>query len=286
MKILTLISGGDVGGAKTHVLGVLRALGEHITVKLVCFMEAEFTDAAREMGIDITILDSRDLRAVLGELRRMIAEEHFDLIHSHGSRGNFMATLLKKSTGLPLVSTVHSDWKLDYMGRPLAALTFGKLNLLALRRMDYLVGVSDSMSELLIRRALCEVQNALVQMGGQVGEQLRLVRGGEVHFGHEEEDRDAVAPQQAPERFRVRLDAAAPADDEHGAVQHGERPLHFGGKVRMSRRVQQRDLPAAPGHDRLGGKDRDAAPALQRMAVQGAVAVVDPPQVPELSAPI
>ena len=156
MKILTLISGGDVGGAKTHVLGLLRALGERITVKLVCFMEAEFTDAAREMGIDITILDSRDLRAVLGELRRMIGEEKFDLIHSHGSRGNFMAMLLKKSTGLPLVSTVHSDWKLDYMGRPLAALTFGKLNLLALRRMDYLTGVSDSMSELLIRRRMAQ----------------------------------------------------------------------------------------------------------------------------------
>ena len=156
MKILTLISGGDVGGAKTHVLGLLRALGEHIAVKLVCFMEAEFTDAAREMGIDITILDSRDLRAVLGELRGMIAREGFDLIHSHGSRGNFMAMLLKKSSGLPLVSTVHSDWKLDYMGRPLAALTFGRLNLLALRRMDYLVGVSDSMSELLIRRRMAQ----------------------------------------------------------------------------------------------------------------------------------
>ena len=70
MKILTLISGGDVGGAKTHVLGLLRELGKRIDVKLVCFMEAEFTQAARDMGIDITILDSRDLRAVLAELRR------------------------------------------------------------------------------------------------------------------------------------------------------------------------------------------------------------------------
>ncbi len=156
MKILTLISGGDVGGAKTHVLGLLKALGEHLQVKLVCFMEAEFTDAARDMGIDITILGSRDLRAVLNELRRMIAEEKFDLIHSHGSRGNFMAMLLKRSSGLPLVSTVHSDWKLDYMGRPLAALTFGRLNLMALRRMDYLIGVSDSMSTLLIRRRMAQ----------------------------------------------------------------------------------------------------------------------------------
>ena len=156
MKILTLISGGDVGGAKTHVLGLLKALGSRVTVKLVCFMEAEFTDTAREMGIDITILDSRDLRAVLAELRRMIREEGFDLIHSHGSRGNFMAWLLKRSSGLPLISTVHSDWKLDYMGRPLAALTFGRLNLMALRHMDYLTGVSDSMSELLIRRRMAQ----------------------------------------------------------------------------------------------------------------------------------
>ena len=156
MKILTLISGGDVGGAKTHVLGLLKALGSHITVKLVCFMEADFTDAAREMGIDITILPSRDLRAVLRELRTMIREEGFDLIHSHGSRGNFMAWLLKRSSGLPLISTVHSDWKLDYMGRPAAAMTFGKLNLMALRHMDYLIGVSDSMTRMLIQRRMAQ----------------------------------------------------------------------------------------------------------------------------------
>ena len=41
MKVLTLISGGDVGGAKTHVLGLLAALGGQIGVTMVCFMEGE-----------------------------------------------------------------------------------------------------------------------------------------------------------------------------------------------------------------------------------------------------
>ena len=86
----------------------------------------------------------------------MIREEGLDLIHSHGSRGNFMAWLLNRYSGLPLISTVHSDWKLDYMGRPLAAMTFGKLNLMALRHMDYLIGVSDSMSTLLIQRRMAQ----------------------------------------------------------------------------------------------------------------------------------
>lgn len=39
MKILHLISGGDVGGAKTHVLSLLEGLGKTQTVRLVCFMD-------------------------------------------------------------------------------------------------------------------------------------------------------------------------------------------------------------------------------------------------------
>ena len=35
MKIIHLISGGDVGGAKTHVLSLLQGLGNTQTVRLV-----------------------------------------------------------------------------------------------------------------------------------------------------------------------------------------------------------------------------------------------------------
>ena len=39
MKVLHLISGGDVGGAKTHVLSLLHGLGKTEQVRLVCFRE-------------------------------------------------------------------------------------------------------------------------------------------------------------------------------------------------------------------------------------------------------
>ena len=151
MKILTLISGGDVGGAKTHVLGLLAALSRRIGVTMVCFMESEFTRDAREMGIDTRILPGMNLPKTAKALRALVRAEGFDLIHSHGSRGNFMAWMLK-GCGLPLLTTVHSDPKLDYLGRPAAGLVFGSMNLFALRRMDFLTGVSDSMTELLISR--------------------------------------------------------------------------------------------------------------------------------------
>ena len=51
-----------------------------------------------------------------------------------------------------MVTTVHSDYKLDYMGRPLSHLTFGNINAWALRQLDYRIGVSDAMVDLLIQR--------------------------------------------------------------------------------------------------------------------------------------
>ena len=151
MKILTLISGGDVGGAKTHVLSLLASLSKRIGVTMVCFMESEFTEDARKMGIDTRIMPGNNLPATSRQLAALIRQEGFDIIHSHGSRGNFMAWTLRKC-GLPLLCTVHSDPKLDYMGRPAAGLIFGSMNRFALRRLDWFTGVSDSMTDLLISR--------------------------------------------------------------------------------------------------------------------------------------
>lgn len=57
MKILHLISGGDVGGAKTHVLSLLEGLGKTQTVRLVCFMDGPFAQEARELGINTVVMD-------------------------------------------------------------------------------------------------------------------------------------------------------------------------------------------------------------------------------------
>ena len=152
MKVLHLISGGDTGGAKTHVHTLLAGLTSKIQVKMVCFTEGPFTQEARELGIDTEVFPGRNLLSTLNKLTRMVQEEGYDIIHSHGARGNMMAAFLSKKTGLPTVSTVHSDYRLDYLGRPLSRLTYGNINTLALRKIDYRIGVSDAMVDLLISR--------------------------------------------------------------------------------------------------------------------------------------
>ena len=86
MKIMHLISGGDVGGAKTHVLSLLQGLGRTETVRLVCFLEGPFAQDAREMGIDTRVMTQGNLFAVVNTLAHMIRDEGFEIVHCHGSR--------------------------------------------------------------------------------------------------------------------------------------------------------------------------------------------------------
>lgn len=152
MKIIHLISGGDGGGAKTHVLSLLQGLGRTEQVQLVCFREGLFSQEAEAMGIPTLILPGRDLFKTLSRLKRLIREGGYELIHCHGSRANMIGALLKPILGLPVITTVHSDYQLDYLGRPLHRIVYGTINTVALRLLDYRIGVSDAMVDLLIRR--------------------------------------------------------------------------------------------------------------------------------------
>lgn len=152
MRIIHLISGGDVGGAKTHVLTLLQGLNQTETVHLVCFMEGDFADEARQMGIPITVIADENLFQVRSRLAAMIRHGKYQVIHCHGARANLIGWMLKSKVNLPVVTTVHSDYRLDYMGRPLGQLTYGLINRMALRRLDYRIGVSDTMANLLISR--------------------------------------------------------------------------------------------------------------------------------------
>ncbi|GHV32610.1 hypothetical protein FACS18949_04060 [Clostridia bacterium] len=151
-NVLHLISGGDFGGAKTFVLSLQASfkLYGHNSISLACLKSGAVADGARAAGLDVSVIGGRGLE--LGELRRFIKSGDYDIIHSHGSRANFMSAVLAPSLKLPTVSTLHSDYRLDYLGSPLRKVTYGAMNRWALWRMDSIVGVSDAMTEMMINR--------------------------------------------------------------------------------------------------------------------------------------
>ena len=151
MKILHLISGGDVGGAKTHVLSLLHGLNRTDRAELICFTEGDFAADARALGIPTEILDC-GFRRTLTVLRKRLTEGGYDVLHCHGAKANMFGALLKRRIPQPIVTTIHSDPRLDYLGRPLHNLTYGNINRLSLRRFSDWIAVSDVTAELLIGR--------------------------------------------------------------------------------------------------------------------------------------
>lgn len=146
MKIMHLISGGDVGGAKTHVISLLEELSKGNEVELVCFVDGPFAREALEKGINTRVLKKRSLFHVARNLKKYLKNKHFDILHCHGSKANVVSMLMGRAS-CPILSTIHSDPRLDYMGRPAANWTIGLLNRVALRIRDGWVAVSDAMKE-------------------------------------------------------------------------------------------------------------------------------------------
>lgn len=146
------MGGGDVGGAKTHIMNMVMALRERNEVMLLSFRAGQFADEARERGIDVRVIERKNPFRAARAMRDLIDEFQPDIIHCHGGRANLMGAMVRRSRKVPILTTVHSDYKLDYLGNPLKQHTFGTANAIALRFLDFYQPVADRMARTLIKR--------------------------------------------------------------------------------------------------------------------------------------
>ena len=78
MRVIHLIGGGDTGGAKTHVLNLLKELNQYIDAQLFCFRKGDFSEDAAKMGIPIEVIESGNPVVGLRELKRRLAGQKVD----------------------------------------------------------------------------------------------------------------------------------------------------------------------------------------------------------------
>ncbi|RCX12379.1 polysaccharide pyruvyl transferase CsaB [Anaerobacterium chartisolvens] len=152
MKVIHLTGGGDIGGAKTHVVSLIKNLGKNIDVKLISLRAGDFADEARAAGIDTQVVYSGNIILDILRVIKIINSGNYDIIHSHGAKANMFAVISKIFTGLPIVTTVHSDYRLDYMHSIPKKYSFGVINSIALRLIDNYICVSSDLREKLIDR--------------------------------------------------------------------------------------------------------------------------------------
>jgi glycosyltransferase involved in cell wall biosynthesis len=165
-----VISGGDTGGAKTHVIGLVNGLNKEIKTLLVTLMESDFTENAKALELPLHVLNQKsrlDL-SVTKDIERMVEQERINLIHVHGARANYIATFIKrKHPEIPIVTTIHSDYLLDdYRGGKWLTIIFRKMNERALRKVDYYIGVSDQFRCMMIDRGFTDAKHAFAVYNG------------------------------------------------------------------------------------------------------------------------
>lgn len=153
MKVLHLIGGGDEGGAKSHVLSLVKQLGNKINVKLISLRPGAFAEDAKAMGIDVEIIHSGNIFTDIKSIIKITLEGDYKLLHTHGAKANMIGVFAKRKTGIPVVSTIHSDYRLDYLHSILKMYSFGLINTVALRFVDYYIAVSQNFKDMLIKRS-------------------------------------------------------------------------------------------------------------------------------------
>lgn len=177
MKVLHLISGGDTGGAKTHIISLIKGIDKLIDAKVICFIKDVFYDDAKSSGINIEVYEQKG-RADMSVIRRLVEEiekEDYDIIHCHGARANFNAMFLKRKIKKPLITTVHSDYKLDFKDNIYKNIVFTTLNKFALNRFEYYIAISDTFKEMLVSRGFDKDKIFTVYNGIDMEQELNYV---------------------------------------------------------------------------------------------------------------
>ncbi len=178
MKVLHLISGGDGGGAKTHVITLLkRLMKEGINVELLCIMEGVFTEEAKKASIPIKIIHQKkrySLKPIL-DIKKYIAKGNYDIVHCHGARANYISFFIKNSFNIPFITTLHSDYKLDFKDNIYKQAIFMPINAIALRKFDYILAVTKAFKNMLIERGFSEKKLKVIYNGINMQKEIKTL---------------------------------------------------------------------------------------------------------------
>lgn len=151
MKVLHIISGGETGGSKKHLIQLFH--DAPFEAQLLLLTEGAFAQEAREKGINVTVIQQQGRmdRSVNQKILQHIKQNGIEIVHSHGPRANFIMNSISSKLDIPWAITVHSDPNLDFLHqrKPLSTI-FQYLNRRAIKKADHLFAVSNRFKEMLV----------------------------------------------------------------------------------------------------------------------------------------
>ncbi len=151
VRLLLVVDSLEVGGAERHVVDLAVMLArEGYEVMVASSVAGGLSEALGKANVPVRpLLDKLVKRSVsvafARELRRLIREERFDLVHAHIYASATAAAIAVLGTGVPLVITEHTE-----------ALWQGRRERWASRRVyrraEHIIAVSSAIRQRLIER--------------------------------------------------------------------------------------------------------------------------------------
>ncbi|MEG2972619.1 MAG: glycosyltransferase family 4 protein [Clostridium sp.] len=155
MNVAHIISGGEVGGSKKHLLSLAEEMKIRKTKNIIiCFIKGKLYEEALRLGLDVYLVtqSKRFDLSVVGKIKEICSDNNVDIITSHGGRANFICFFLKKTYNARFITVIHSDYESDYKGNNYKTFIYTRINKMALKSFDYYIAVSESFKNLLINR--------------------------------------------------------------------------------------------------------------------------------------
>jgi len=152
-----ITTGGDRGGAKTHLLTLLpRLKQEEYRVKLICLNDGPLAAEGREQGLAVEVYPLTGMwdLSVIWRLAAGMRRESVGIIHTHGVRANFCGRIAARLAGVPQVlTTVHSLVTLDYHTK-LQNILSGWAERMTAPLTDRFIAVSGALGQKLIQAGI------------------------------------------------------------------------------------------------------------------------------------
>lgn len=164
-KILQLIGGGEIGGAEQHVLTLLQEFNpQAYSLTSGCLVDGPFAQLTEDQNIETLRFPMKHALdfSPLPKLIKTVRAETFDLVHAHGSRANLLGRLAGRYLKVPVVSTVHSSLRQDYLS-PRAAQLALTLDRLTLPLTSGIITVSEALAK---------------EVAGRGGQNIRTIYNG------------------------------------------------------------------------------------------------------------
>ncbi|WP_243646743.1 glycosyltransferase [Melghiribacillus thermohalophilus] len=186
-----LISGGETGGSKVHMINLLSRFPRSQTT-LSVMETGPLYEEARDKQLNVLSLNQRsryDLSA-LKKLIHTLKDGNYDLLHTHGPRANVYGALAKRSIQIPWLSTIHSDPRLDFIQGGLKGKMFTRMNLWALNKIDHFFAVSSRFKQHLIQLGISEEKITVIYNGIDFSRDITMRKVGTARksFGLTDED--------------------------------------------------------------------------------------------------